>query len=466
MAKFDPKTKYDIVPDMINIEDFNRYPEEFVVRPPYQRKTVWSRRKQQDLLDSLFRRFYVPRIVLREVRLSDDRAVKEVIDGQQRITTVQNFFADKLPLPNSLNDLNPKLPGRRYSQLPVDVRKFVNRLSYQADIVKGIADPMNPAHQEVATEIFWRLQQGESLNYMEEAHSKLSSLVRNFVVKYADDQRFNYDKYEPIDKNQDKHNFFVLLKRKNDRMQHLALLVRFLLIEKETRIVDIRNADVVEYIESEIQQDGIGNYDLEEKVYAKHVLQNLNLFYDIFKDDPSVQNGDPIPELRIEYFIMSVYLLLRHLRTYYVFDKTEEELFRDFVVTFHERWSNARQTDRDILLFSNSRQQSAGEIEVRDRIIRQAFFEFADQHNHKMLTKDRRRAFNEAERIKIYRRDEGLCQVCLAENKPEKEAQVSWSEYQADHVIPHAKGGATDIANAQLLCRYHNQQKGARLPTS
>ena len=62
MPKFDPKTAYDIVPDNINIKDFHEYAEEFVVRPPYQRKNVWSRKKQQDLLDSLFRRYYVPRI--------------------------------------------------------------------------------------------------------------------------------------------------------------------------------------------------------------------------------------------------------------------------------------------------------------------------------------------------------------------------------------------------------------------
>ena len=79
MAKFDPKTQYTIVPNNINIEDFHKYAEEFVVRPPYQRKTVWSRKKQQALLDSLFRRYYVPRIVLREVRLNDDRTVSEVI---------------------------------------------------------------------------------------------------------------------------------------------------------------------------------------------------------------------------------------------------------------------------------------------------------------------------------------------------------------------------------------------------
>jgi hypothetical protein len=390
--------------------------------------------------------------------------VKEVIDGQQRINTVQRFFRDDLRLPESLADLHPGLPGRQYSKLSSEVRRFADRLKFDADIVTGIGDPRDPEHQNVATTIFWRLQQGESLSYMETAHSKLSSLVRNFAVKYADDQRFDYKTYEPIDTNPDKHPFFTLLARKNDRMQHLALLVRFLLVEQAGDITDVRNSDVVSFIDDNQQDDGIGNFSLENKAYAKQVLHHLNQFHAVFKDDPATRNGGSLPELSIEYFIISIYLLLRHLTRHYVFDKAERDLFQEFTHTYHGRWRRSKQTDTDILLFSNNRQQSVGETQIRDRMIRQAFFEFVQEKGHEMLTKDDRRAFSEAERIAIYRRDDGLCQQCLAEGKPEKEAQVPWSEYQADHVIPHAKGGATDVENAQVLCRYHNQKKGASLP--
>ena len=35
--------------------------------------------------------------------------------------------------------------------------------------------------------------------------------------------------------------------------------------------------------------------------------------------------------------------------------------------------------------------------------------------------------------------------IFIGEGKPENEAKVSWSKYQADHVLPHSKGGKTDI---------------------
>jgi hypothetical protein len=364
-----------------------------------------------------------------------------------------------------LEDVHPSLPGAHFSDLPSDVRRFVDRLVYEADVVTGIGNPRDPEHQEVATEIFWRLQQGETLNYMEVAHSRLSSLARNFVVKYADDIRFDYESYRPVDGNPDKHLFFKVIDRRNDRMQHLALLTRLLIFEESFEenngLADIKHTDVLDYVNRYQRADGIGNYEMEHMTHAKRVLSYTSALYDVFKDDPMLDETSGIKELRTEYFIVSIYLLLRHLLTYYVFDDAERDLFHDFVVDFHDRWRARREEDNEILIFSDNRQQSAAEIEVRDRIIRQIFLEHAAKEGHEMLTKDERRAFSEAERIRIYRRDEGLCQICLAEEKPEEEARVSWSEYDADHVVPHAKGGRTDLENAQVLCRYHNRQKGA-----
>lgn len=470
MASFNPKTRYDIVPQDIHIRDFRDYEDEFVTRPPYQRKNVWSRKKQQSLLDSMFRRYYIPRIVIREVRLGEEHTINEVIDGQQRIITAQNFLKDELQLPESLKDVRPDLPGKTYSKLPSEIRRFVDReLIYTADVVKNIDNPRNPEHQRIATEIFWRLQQGESLTFMEIAHSRLSSLARNFLVKHADDQTFDFEKYRPVDNNPNKHHFFNVISRNNDRMQHLALLARLLILEERwvenNGPCDIRDQEIIEYIDEYQRVDGIGNYSFDELPQAKRVKSTMNKFYAVFKDDPMIDENGGMREFSIEYFIISVFLLLRHLDSYYVFDKKEEKLFREFVLSFHNRWKSERdESDTDILFFSESRQMGANEIGVRDRIIRQLFFEYALAQDHQMLTKDEKRVFNEAERIRVYRRDNGLCQVCLAEGKPEIEARVPWSEYDTDHVLPHSKGGATMIENAQVLCRYHNQQKGNKIP--
>ena len=457
---FDPPTSYDVIPDYIKLEDFHKYPEDYVVRPPYQRKNVWTRKKKQALLDSLFRRYYVPKIVLREIKLDKKDKKNEVIDGQQRIRVAQEFFEEELTLPQSLADLDSSLPGRKYSKLPVKVRQFVDKtLRYDVDTVKGIDDPWNPEHQQTAAEIFWRLQQGETLNYMEVAHARLSSLPRNFAVKYADDISFDYDSYEPIEDNPDTHVFFSTITRPNNRMQHLAILTRLLILEEQDGPADIRDTNVSEFIEKGHHPDGIGNYSYEDTAPARSALSNMRAFYRVFRND--VTDGYGMRELQAEYVIISLYLLLRHLRKHYVFAKREEVLFRAFTIWFDKRRRARQEDDSDIQVFTSHRQQSGREIKIRDRVIRQLFFEYAGAEGVDILTKDKKRTFSESERIAIYRAVDGVCQECSKLGLPDDEARVPWSEYDADHVVPHSKGGPTVIDNAQVLCRAHNLAKGA-----
>lgn len=461
---FNPQTEYDVYQDKIDIRDFHDYPEDFVVRPPYQRKSVWGTGKEQALLDSLFRRYYIPRLVLREVRLGETRLLlREVVDGQQRITTVQRFFADDLRLPASLNNFHKGLAGAKYSELAPEIRKFVDKsLKLDVDIIKNIDDPRNSEHQRIATEIFWRLQQGESLNFMEVAHARLSSPVRNFLVKYADDITFDYATYKPVDENPDKHPFFGLIERGNERMQHLSLMGRLLLIERAGGATDVRDKLLATLIDVTQTPDGVGDESYEKEKDASGLLKTLHTFHKIFKDDPSIDDKNGIKELAREYFIISAVMLVRHLQKYYAVPPELYPRVREFIYRFHERWQRHQEDDRDILIFSDNRQQSKVDIENRDRIIRQAFFEYLEGEGISLQTLDTKRAFNEAEKIRIYRRDEGLCRQCLKEGKNKVEATVSWSDYQADHIIAWIRGGQTIEENAQVLCAFHNASKGSR----
>lgn len=460
---YEPENQYDIVQDKVDLRDFHAYQKRFVVRPPYQRKSVWSTKKQQALMDSLFRRYYVPRLVLRQVKLGAKAVVREVVDGQQRIVTAQRFFADDLSLPDSLRDVDPRLPDLSYSELPEDVREFVDKdLKYDVDLIKGVDDPLNPQHQKLATDIFWRLQQGESLNFMEIAHARLSSRVRNFLVKYADDITFDFDSYQPVDENPHKHPFFGLIERKNDRMQHLALLGRLVLIQSAGGPTDIRDSSLSELVDSTQTTNGIGDESFEDESDAKEVLKTLRLFCDVFKDDPAIDEESGLKEFRTEYFIISCVMLLDHVRKYYGVRPQHYPVIRQFFYSFYARWDEHKEEDRDIILFSDSRQQDRSNLEVRDRVVRQLFFDYLKGKNVELKTLDSKRLFDEGERIRIYRRDEGRCQECLKAGRTQEEATVSWSDYQADHILAWVKGGATAPWNGQVLCTMHNAKKGGR----
>ena len=55
MPAFNPRSKYTVTDQLYSIKEFNDYADDFITRPPYQRKNVWSVKKKQALLDSLFR---------------------------------------------------------------------------------------------------------------------------------------------------------------------------------------------------------------------------------------------------------------------------------------------------------------------------------------------------------------------------------------------------------------------------
>ena len=103
---FEPEKKYRITQKRIPLVDFVN-PETkslYILQPPYQRKPVWDDKQRQDLMDSLVRRYYIPSIVLREIKI-DGVTKWEVIDGQQRIDSVVRFFNDRFPLPR-MSDIN------------------------------------------------------------------------------------------------------------------------------------------------------------------------------------------------------------------------------------------------------------------------------------------------------------------------------------------------------------------------
>ena len=56
------------------------------------REVVWPEAKQIKVLDSIWRNYYVPPIVLAVYKDEDGTEVKCCVDGKQRLTSIQKFF--------------------------------------------------------------------------------------------------------------------------------------------------------------------------------------------------------------------------------------------------------------------------------------------------------------------------------------------------------------------------------------
>jgi hypothetical protein len=69
------------------------------------------------------------------------------------------------------------------------------------------------------------------------------------------------------------------------------------------------------------------------------------------------------------------------------------------------------------------------------------------------------RIFDEATKQAVFKQQNGLCPLCELDPKSKGKA-YKLSDMDADHVTAWSKGGATAIANCQMLCKSHNRAKG------
>lgn len=93
------------------------------LRPFYQRRPRWDTRSQSLLIESFIMNIPVPPVFLYE----RDFNSYEVMDGQQRITAIRDFYFNNFKLRGL--ETWPEINGRTYSTLPDKIRAGIDRRS-------------------------------------------------------------------------------------------------------------------------------------------------------------------------------------------------------------------------------------------------------------------------------------------------------------------------------------------------
>jgi len=135
--------------------------------PDWQRELVWDKSKKQELIDSILRGWKLPKFYF--VKTSEDEY--EVVDGQQRLQAIYEFFSGDLPL----SDVSTAgFGGPYYKDLP-------QRISDAFDDFEIEYDEIENATEEELKQFFQRLQAGLPLTSSEKlnaVHSKLCDFCR------------------------------------------------------------------------------------------------------------------------------------------------------------------------------------------------------------------------------------------------------------------------------------------------
>lgn len=154
---------------------------EIDLQPDFQRDEIWDTPRRQRLIDTVLRNWYVPAIHI----VVDSDGGDVVLDGQQRLAAIRDFFANKIKVNGSTeppDERIQRLDGLTYEKLPPDVRRAVN--SFSISIIK--LDDYKP---QEPNELFFRLNQSYNLTPPEkrnalhgDARDQVKELVEELKV--------------------------------------------------------------------------------------------------------------------------------------------------------------------------------------------------------------------------------------------------------------------------------------------
>ena len=99
------------------------------IQPFYQRRSRWDKQKQSRLIESFLVNIPVPPIILYEQTYNS----YEVIDGQQRITAIRDFYENKLELIGL--EFWSELNGLTYQELNPIIRAGIDRRSISTIVI-------------------------------------------------------------------------------------------------------------------------------------------------------------------------------------------------------------------------------------------------------------------------------------------------------------------------------------------
>lgn len=188
------------------------------IRPEYQRRLRWTDKQKSRLIESLLLNIPIPPVFFFE----SDAAEYEVMDGQQRLNTIKEFFNNEFIL-KGLNVLWP-LNGYTFAQLPPRISRALRRpvisaitLLLESDVEevhgKGISS------SDIRRFIFDRLNTGgKPLNPQELRNAIFPGSFNESLIEITRDRLFTSVWNIPAYSESDPNDYYENPRRQKNRL--------------------------------------------------------------------------------------------------------------------------------------------------------------------------------------------------------------------------------------------------------
>jgi hypothetical protein len=310
--------------------------------------------------------------------------------------------------------------GLKYQELPDELR--IRFDTYPLDVVL-----VEDADEEEVREMFLRLQNGTSLRAQEKRNA-YPGRMRDFVRSLAS------------------HPFFGSLGFSNSRYTYDLIAAQMVRLELAGGPANVKNRDLNKMYEDGQQFDTSGSD-------ATAVGKTLDLLRSVF--------FEKTPELT-RFNTVALYAVIAELLASYV-RNDYQDILRDWFLDFERRRRAQDELSEDEAdpEWIQYKEKISHSTDSEDSIRWRMDFMMKDLllAHPGIRLKDPKRDFTAQQRLAVYRRDSGICQLRLRCDGE----KLRWDAWHCDHLVPWSEGGLTSVENGRASCPSCNLAKGSEV---
>jgi hypothetical protein len=140
--------------------------------PKFQRRRVWPPKAKAFLLDTIIQGMPIPKLYMRQhLNVQSEKTVHEIVDGQQRVGAILDFYKDDIRLPES----DESTSGKVFSGLSDEEKRGFLKYEFSVDLLIDASDAD-------VLDIFARINSySVTLNSQEKRNAKWYGLFKRTV---------------------------------------------------------------------------------------------------------------------------------------------------------------------------------------------------------------------------------------------------------------------------------------------
>lgn len=253
-----------------------------ILAPDFQRKDVWDKKKQSELIESILMGIPIPLIYLFE----DENGVRQIIDGKQRVSALKKYLSDEF----ELTDLTmfPNLKGNRFSEIPKLLQAKIEDYQLHSYVIQP------PTPEYVKFNIFERVNRaGMNLNKQEMRHALYQGKATRLIQTLAESTEFLNSTGNGVRPERMRDRYLILrfvafylyenneipaIEYRSDIDLFLASTMRFINIKAPDHLIEKVMSACINGMKNAYLLSGDNAYRFEPKNNEKRRPVNMGLF--------------------------------------------------------------------------------------------------------------------------------------------------------------------------------------------